>query len=443
MQNDDTVINAYVRQFENIRTALPGGALPWLDRMREKGLERFACTGFPTRKVEAWKYSDLRTLREHEFSIPLVDEQAVSIDAPPWVYGEEGVKLVFVNGCFRADVSSMTLLQSGVEIESLSRVLATHPALVEGALGRIGGLNGQPLLALNSAFLTNGFVVRIGRGVRMDRPIEIAFLGGDADRLIGYHPRNLIVLEDDSETTILEHHLGLTDQEYFANAVTEVEVGEGSTLHHFRTQAEGLEAVHVTTLHALIGRNGVYNTFSFATGAGLSRADVSVRLIGEGAHCSLNGAYLMRGGQHCDNTSRIDHEAPHTSCSEVFKGVLDEQARAVFQGKIVIHKQAQKSDGNQLSKALLLSDGAEIDAKPELEIYADDIRCSHGAAAGELDRDALFYLRSRGLSEHIAQSLLVDGFVQEAFDEISSAPVRRALSAKVSEWLSSTRRIAT
>jgi Fe-S cluster assembly protein SufD len=272
-------------------------------------------------------------------------------------------------------------------------------------------------------------------GVRAEVPIEIVFVGGLTERPIAYHPRNLILVEEGGAATVVEHHVGVGAGAYFANGVTEIRVAERGHLRHYIVQAESREAIHLATAHVEVARDATYEAFTLSTGSRLARNEASVRLTGEGAHCGLSGAYLMCGRQHCDNTILIEHVVPRTSCREVFKGVLDDQARAVFQGKIVVHREAQKTDGHQVSKALLLSDGAEIDMKPELEICADDVKCSHGAAAGELDHDALFYLRSRGVPEPLARGLLVEAFIEEAFEEMSCEDLRATLMANVSNWL--------
>jgi len=234
---------------------------------------------------------------------------------------------------------------------------------------------------------------------------------------------------------VIEHHVSLGGGATFANSATEIELGDGALLHHYKMQAEGPEAFNLGTLHASVGRNAHYDGFGMSLGARLSRNEVAVRLDGEGARCHLNGAYMMRGRQHCDNTTVIEHVVPHTSCREVFKGVLDDEARAVFQGRIVVHPDAQQSDGHQLSKAMLLSEKAEIDAKPELEIYADDVKCSHGATAGDLDHEALFYLRSRGLPEARARNLLIEAFLTESVEAIAAADLCPAFLASIADWL--------
>ena len=242
-------------------------------------------------------------------------------------------------------------------------------------------------------------------------------------------------MEENSQATIVKLHAGLGVGAYFANAVTEVEVGDGATLRHYRVQSENRESTHLANLNVRIGKDATYDGFGLHLGGRLSRTDVFARLEGEGGHCGLNGAYLMKGREHCDTTTVIEHHAAHTTCREIFKGILDDEARGVFQGKIIVHPGAQQIDGHQLSNALLLSDRAEMDAKPELEIYADDVKCSHGATTGKLDDTSLFYLRSRGIPEALARNLLIQSFLAEVIDEVKDEAVREALMDKVIHWL--------
>ncbi len=437
--NAETSVRSFTEQFANARSGLPGGALPWLAQMREKALDRFASTGLPTRKVEAWKYTDLRALHEIGFSLINDPSPARNIDVIPSVVPAKGIntRLVFVDGRFREDISTGINTHDGVVLGSLGAMLERDPCALRQNLGRIDVSDGQPLTALNTAFMADGFIVRVSPGVRAEVPIEIVFVGGLVDRPIAYHPRNLILVEEGGAATVVEHHVGVGvgAGAYFANGVTEIRVAERGHLRHYIGQAESREAIHLATAHVDVARDATYEAFTLSTGSRLARNEASVRLMGEGAHCGVSGAYLMRERQHCDNTILIEHQVPRTSCREVFKGVLDDQARAVFQGKIVVRREAQKTDGHQVSKALLLSDGAEIDMKPELEICADDVKCSHGAAAGELDHDPLFYLRSRGVPEPLARGLLVEAFIEEAFEEMSCEDLRATLMANVSSWL--------
>lgn len=427
---------SFVDQYGAIRDALPGGALPWLCALREGAIAAFAADGLPTPRTESWKYTNLRPLEKLDFSL-LADEN-ISIDKLPTLlpHGAGGHRLVFVNGAFRAELSVLDDLPDGVSAGSMADMLSHGPADLEEHFGQIGADTEQPMLALNTALMRDGLVLHVAPDVVVPLPIEVIFIGAAPDTPRAFHPRNLIVLAPGARATIIEHHVGLGTGDYLANSVTEVLVGTGAALHHYKVQAEDATAFHIATSHVRLERDAYYDSFTLVTGARLSRNETVVRMVGTGAECHLNGAYMLRGEQHCDNTTTIEHEAPHTSSREVFKGVIDDRARAVFQGRIVVHRHAQKSDGHQLSKALLLSDHAEIDAKPELEIYADDVKCSHGATTGDLDHAALFYLRSRGIPEAAARHMLIEAFLTDTIRSIATEGLCPALITSVGAWLS-------
>jgi len=427
---------SFVDQYGASRDDLPGGALPWLCALRETAIAGFAASGLPTPHAESWKYTSLRPMKKLDFSHSA--DGAISIDSLPTLlpHGQGGHRLVFVNGAFRADLSLLDNLPKGVQAGSLADLLARDPAALEDTLGCIAGNDVQPMLALNTALMRDGLVLRIETGVTVPMPIEVIYIGAAPDTPRAFHPRNLIVLEPRARATVIEHHAGLGAGPYLANSVGEVQVGEGAALHHYKVQAEDADAFHIATAHVRLARDAFFDGFILSTGARLARHEVAVRMTGPGAECHLNGAYMLRGEQHCDITTAIEHEAPHTSSREVFRGVIDDKARAVFQGRIVVHPHAQKSDGHQLSKALLLSDQAEIDAKPELEIYADDVKCSHGATAGDLDHGALFYLRSRGIPEATARHMLIEAFLTDSIRRIAAEGLCPALIASVGAWLS-------
>ena len=439
--SEQAITAAFSEQFGRVRGTLPGSGQLWIEALREAAMARFATSGLPTPKAEAWKYTNLRPLEKAGLVPATPCYQPCSIDRVPWLLKESAAphRLVFVDGRLAAAHSALTALPRGVRLQSFATAVSETPAQIEAHLGRIANGEAQPMLALNTALMEDGYVLEVGRGVVLEQPIELVFLGGAADQPLFYHPRHMIVMGEASQATVIEQHVGLGNGPYLANSATEVEVGAGAILRHVKLQAEGAEAFHLNTLHARVERDGLYDAFGLAIGARLSRNEIAVRLRAPGANGRLNGAYLMRGGQHCDNTTTIEHLAPRTACREVFKGVLDDKARAVFQGRIVVHRGAQQTDGHQLSKALLLSDGAEIDVKPELEIYADDVKCSHGATAGELDHDALFYLQTRGIPEPAARRLLVQAFLAEALEEIAAEDIRAALLIKIDRWLSASR----
>ncbi|GAB4369397.1 MAG: Fe-S cluster assembly protein SufD [Kiloniellaceae bacterium] len=429
--------SVFTDHYGDLRDALPGQDLPWLSRLRESAFADFAAKGLPTPRAESWKYTSLRPLEKVAFGAAGAPRACISIDRAPSLLpaASDHHRLVFVDGHYRADLSTASKLPKGARLATLREMLAQEPDWLQATLGGVSGDTDQPLLALNTAMMMNGFVLRLDDGVVLHEPIEIVHLGGAGDRPLAYHPRNLIVLAPNSQATLIEHHTHMGEQPYYTNSGTEVSLAAGAVLHHYKLQADALNAFHTATLHAEVAAGALYDAFGMTTGAQLSRNEIAVRLAGEGANCHLNGAYLVRGRQHCDNTTRIDHLVPNTACSEVFKGVIDDEARAVFQGKITVHRDAQHTNGHQLSKVLLLSDRAEIDAKPELEIYADDVACSHGATAGDLDHDALFYLRARGIPEPAARAMLIEAFLAESVHNIAAQGICPAFMVSIGHWL--------
>lgn len=426
-----------VDSYDTVKDRLPGAHLRWLDTLRERGASAFSARGLPSRKVEEWKYTDLRPLERTRFVAAPARSDRSHVERVPALLAVDDVaaRLVFVDGRFRAELSVLDRLPAEVALADLATALAKYPRVVEAGLGGEDSLTAQPLLALNTAYMDDGFVLRVPPGVVVDKPIEIVALGGLADVPIAHHPRSLIEIGEGGAAMVVEHAVGGGDAAYFTNAALDVRVDGGGRLRHYRVQADGPEAYGVVNLRVTVGKDASYEAFCFAIGSRMSRWDASVRLDGRGARCGLSGAFLMRDNQHCDTTTVVEHRVLGTSCREVFKGILDGHARGVFQGRLVVHRDAQKTDGHQSCKTLLLSDAAEINAKPELEIYADDVKCSHGATAGELNAEALFYLCSRGIDKVTARRLLIEAFVADAFDEVSWAPMRSVLLGLVERWM--------
>ncbi|MCW5773312.1 MAG: Fe-S cluster assembly protein SufD, partial [Rhodospirillaceae bacterium] len=348
---------------------------------------------------------------------------------------EAGNRVVFVNGRLRDDLSSLRQLSPGIELLSFAEALKSRPQLVEAQLGKAPGLATHPFAALNAAFAADGYVLHIAPDTKAEAPIEILWIGSGADKPPVYHPRNLIIAGRGAHATVIEHHVGLCIGAYFSDSVTEISLGEDAVLRHCKVQDESREAFHMAATGARLGEGAHLDSFVFSIGGRLARNEIHVALGGRRAQCRLNGAYLARGEQLIDHTTVIDHLVPETASRELYKGVLDGRARGVFQGKIVVHPGAQKTDGQQMKRALLLSDRAEIASKPELEINADDVKCSHGATAGELDDASLFYLRSRGIPEAEARRLLVEAFLNEVIDAVALAGMRLTLEHNISRWM--------
>ncbi len=431
------MVAPWLARFEAARRALPGAGRPWAEALRSRGMDGFAARGFPSRKVEAWKYTDLKKLAKVSFEpAPVaVDGLSDALRGELAALDPASISAVFVNGHFRPDLSSLSSLPEGARLTSLALLLERGDPLPAAHLDRVLGPGERPLQGLNTALMQDGFVLELATGVTVEAPIRLVFLTEASGPPIACFPRNLVVAGPNSAATLVETWRGLNDGAYFQNAVTEIVVAQGARLHHYRLQDEGCRAFHLAQSLIRLEAHASYDSFTLALGAEWSRAEAEARLDGPGGSLRIAGAYLARGSQHMDNTTLIDHAQPDCRSREVFKGVLDDRARGVFQGKILVRRGAQRTDGYQLNRALLLSKTAEIDSKPELEIYADDVKCSHGATAGEIDHDALFYLRARGIDETAARALLVEAFVQEAIEEVEVDAVREEFAAAVAGWL--------
>lgn len=396
-----------------IRTAddLPEMLQSW----QKQGAEFIAAHGLPTLKTERWKYTNTKLLEK--FSLVPKTNGAAKAPAMPLVFDTAG-QITFVDGVFSAAQSIMPKGIHVIELADADKLLA-QPFNSDQYFG-----------ALNAKHAMNGVVITVPSKTSVDLPIIIRHVNTNG---VTAMPRIIINLEDQAEATIVDVCHG--EGAYFANAVYDVTVGQNARLHHYRWQNETVDAAHITTSTVRVARDASYDSFVLTMGAALARQDITAHLVGENAECRLNGVYLSSGTQHHDTTILVHHEQPHGSSNQTFKGIVDDTARAVFQGKVFVHKGAQKTDGYQLNNALLLSDKAEVDVKPELEIYADDVKCSHGATTGQLDTGPLFYLRTRGLSEAQAKFLLMQVFLGPALDEIRDDIVRQTFSDLATQWL--------
>lgn len=428
---DPTTAPAFLAPLDGQSAAV----LPVVAELRAQGRARFAAVGLPTIKNEAWRYTNLRDLAKLAVTTASGD---APIDRLPTVRaeGQSGPRLVFVDGRFRADLSTADGLPDGVLLTDFASACQSHSDLIADHLGRLASAEDRPLVALNSADLTDGVVLHVASGVSLDAPIELVFVSVGRDgATTASHPRALIVLEAGARAVLVEHHVSQGGNATLSNHVAEITVGEGATLHHCKAQRENAASFHLSHIAASVAAGGCYDNFILTIGARLSRNEVVSALNGGDARTHVSGGYMVRGNQHADISTIIDHAQPNGTSREVYKGVIDDSARAAFQGKIIVRPQAQKTDGHQLNRALLLSDSAEIDAKPELEIHADDVKCSHGCTAGELDDAALFYLRARGIDKETARGLLIGAFLSDVLDEIAEAPIREAFQGFVAGWL--------
>lgn len=416
-------------------SALPGSDLSWVRDLREAGRSAFLSEGLPSRKTEIWKYTDVQRLARGGFA-PLTEPGRVdraSVDQVDRLTGGNP-RAVFVDGRFDGGLSRLPDA-AGVSAAGLAQLLGNSGGAVIGRLGHVIDSVDRPFIQLNQALMGDGLVLTVGRRAVLDKPMHLVFVSTGAMAGRAVHPRVLMVLESEAAATVVEHHISPDGQDQFSNHVVEVVVGDGARLNHYKWQGEGDGAYHYAATLATLGRDARYENFVLTTGARQSRNEMVIRMTDPGADLVLSGGYLVSGERHTDTTTRIEHLAPDCTSREVYKGVLDGKARGVFQGKIYVDRAAQRTDGHQMTRALLLSDKAEANAKPELEIYADDVKCSHGATVGEIDRDHLFYLQSRGIALADARRLLVDAFVVDALEDISDEAVRAQFTDHIAGWM--------
>ncbi len=403
----------------------------WLTALRATGQARFGETGLPTQRQEAWKYTGLNKLKSLAFepsdSRTLFGGQ--KIDA---LVEGAAHRLVFVNGRFAAEQSRIGDLPANAILASLADILRDRPALLEGRLGALADIDRRPMAALNTAWIEDGLVLVVPRGAAVAGAIEVVFVAYGEVPVV--YPRLLVALGDMAEAVLIERHLGGIGGG-FTNQVAEIVLGDGASFRHYVLHAEPEISTALETVTATVGRDASYRSFALTAGGGLIRREVEVVLHRPGGFTQVDGAYLVDGDRHADTTILIDHQADHCASRQTQKGVIDDDGRAVYQGKILVRPHAQKTDGYQLSQTLLLSPKAEADVKPELEIHADDVKCSHGATVGRLDGDALFFLRARGIPETEARALLIQGFIGGALDEIDQPAVREAFGIAASDWL--------
>jgi Fe-S cluster assembly protein SufD len=417
---------------EAFRARRAGAADPApLAERRRRALARFGELGFPTRRTEAWRFTDLRRLQRAEY-LPSEGEGAPEAGLlERYALAGPAHRIVLANGRFVPELSAIGELPPGVFLGSTARALAERPALLD-AIDEGEAQGNEPFLALNTAFFRDGFALILEDGVTLDRPVEILHLGS-AETPISAHLRNLVVVGAGSRATLIESYAG--SGEYFANVATSIRLGKGAALRHAKLQDEATSAVHIAATRVRLADEARYDGFVLTLGGDLSRHDSFARVAGQKAFCGLAGAYLLRGRQDATNATFVDHAAPCSETKEVFKGVVEDRAHGVFQGKILVRPEAQKTDANQLNRNLLLSERAAVDTKPELEIFADDVKCSHGATVGDLDEKALFYLRARAIPEAEARRMLIEAFAIDAVELVEDEAARAHLRRHLDRWL--------
>lgn len=408
----------------------------WLHSLREGAFVRFCKIGFPTTKDEDWRFTNLSAISQTQFQLARdTYEPIVPTTLQPVLVPDAACRLVFVNGRFVSALSDLESLPAGVKVSSLADEIARNSSAVEPHLGRYPNVERDTFGALNTAFFEDGAFVYLPRRTVLQAPISLLFISVPGGEPSMAHPRNLIIAEEDSQASIVEDYISLGDGVFFSNVVTELIAGDNAVISHYLIEREGIRALNVSTLFTLQARSSYVASHSVLVGGALVRNNVHPVLAGEGAECLINGLFIGKGRQHLDNYMLVEHASPHCSSRQFYNGILDDHAHGVFHGRIIVHKDAQKTDAKQTNRNLLLSDNAQIDTKPQLEIYADDVKCTHGATIGQVEEEALFYLRSRGVDEASARGLLLYAFASECLDRMSCAPVREYLQKQVQQWL--------
>ncbi len=429
----------YVAAFQSFSGNGGRDAPSWLRVKRGSAMDRFADAGFPKMRQEAWRFTDVRPIAERAFTLAPVPEGSplvLPVLEPLLVTGTGTPRVVFVNGHYAAGLSSVGGLPSGVELGSLRAAIQGDHPLVLQHLMQYASTEENPFTALSTAFTDDGAFVRVPADVVVDTPLHVVFVAvpSEADPVV-FHPRNLFIVESGAKASVVESYVTLRDGVYWTNVVTEVVVEENASLDAYRLQRESTVAYHTATTQSYQKRDSNYSFVTFAFGSALSRHDINAVLDGEGAGCTLNGLSVLSGRQHVDHHTTLDHAQPHCDSWEYFNGVFDERARGVFTGRIIVRPGAQRTDSKQTNNNLLLSERARADSQPQLEIYADDVKCTHGATLGPIDERKLFYLQSRGLALDEARRLLTYGFGAEILNAVRMDELRGELDCIVREQL--------
>jgi Fe-S cluster assembly protein SufD len=429
---------AFVQEFEARAGTATADGPEWLEALRRGAMERFARSGFPAARDEEWRFTPIGPIAQGSWRPAAgMPGEVTREQLAPFVFGHaDWTTLVFVNGVYSETLSSVGALPAGARVASLADALRGDGVLLERHLAKHAPVDGSPFTALNTAFLGEGGVVQIGAGVDLASPVHLLFVTTAGAGGSVAHPRNLIVVERGARASVIESYVTLAPgQSYWTNPVTEVAVGAGAWVEHTRIQRESESAYHVGLTHVDQQRDSHYRSFSLAMGGALARHNLHVRLNDENIETLMYGLYLTRGEQVADNHTAIYHDQPNCRSWEVYKGILDGRSRGVFNGKVFVKPEAQKTDAKQTNRNLLLSDAARVNTKPQLEIFADDVKCTHGATVGRLDDTARFYARSRGIPAAAAERLLTYAFAAEVVDEVALAPVREELDRLVHDRL--------
>ena len=424
----NNIIDHYVDQHTAAFPGFAGTGLPWLDSQRKSGISRFRQSGFPAQQEEDWRYTSLRPITGKLFQVKVDDQLAQTNVSSHLIPGLDSYRLVFVDGRFAPDQSSISGLASKIVVNSFARLLELDPGVIctepEGEFPSSDGF-----ATLNIAFSQDGYLVQIPDGVKLDKPLEVIFIAAGSELVA--QPRNIIRLGKFAEANVIERHVSAEPINALVNSTSRIVLDQGARLEYYLLQSRRSSTYQVSSVDASLAKDSSFSSCAVSLGGELVRNNLTIRLNQPGAHCDMFGLYNISGRQHVDNHTNVIHAAEHCTSRELYKGVLGERSKAVFHGRIKVEPDAQKTDASQANNNLLLSANAEIVTKPQLEIYADDVKCAHGATIGQLDQNSLFYLRSRGIDEIEARLLLTRAFVSDVLREITIEPLRKYLESTI------------
>lgn len=428
--------NGYIEGFTGFKETAPGNNLDWLKSIREQAITRFSELGFPTPQDEDWRFTNVAPIARSAFNILKNGHDKVTAsDLKPFQFEDIDVtELVFINGHYSKDLSKYSSLPDGVIVKNIADAIDSEQEILKENLAKYADFEEEAFTALNTAFMEDGGFVYIPKGTIVETPIHLLYISTEEDNPSITNPRNLIIAEDNCQANVIEHYASMADSVYLSNVVTEIVVGENSTIGHYMIELESKKAFNISTLRVQQARSSNIHSHSVLLGGSLVRNNVHPVLAGEGCDSLINGLYMPSHRQHIDNYMKVEHASPHCDSRQLYNGILDGRSRGVFHGRIIVHEDAQKTDAKQTNRNLLLSDTAQIDTKPQLEIYADDVKCTHGATIGQIDENALFYLRSRGISKDAARDIILHAFTNESLETMGVESVKNYCYKLVTNW---------
>ena len=427
----------YIKSFDLFEQKLNGQSKSFLHRIRKDALNKLSQLEFPTTKNEEWKYTDISPILRNNF-IPAVNVKTPENkkdEIKEYLFGNfDCCLVVLINGIFSEELSEINNLQDGVVVGSLNRISKENPKLIEEYVNKISGID-NAFNAINTAYFSDGLVVIVPDRITVDKPIQVLYLNSGEDDLILSTPKNLIVIGKNSQVSIVANYRGCQGKKYFNNIITEIFIGEDGILDYHKIQNETDESFHIEKVQAIQNKNSIFNHYNINFGGAIVRSDINSLLNGENIETHYYGLYLAHGKQHIDSHTFIDHAKPNCVSNELYKGILDDNSRGVFNGKIIVRQDAQKTNAYQQNKTILLSKTATIDTKPQLEIFADDVKCSHGATVGHLDDVSEFYIRSRGVPQELAKSMLIRAFANDVIETVKIEPLKEQINHMIFEHL--------